>query len=76
MCKEIEFHYGIFCKSLEQQANEQGYTLGNKQELLEMLREAINRCLFSEVATNSQVNRMFKKLQKQVVKALEVKENK
>ena len=76
MRKEIGFRYGIHFVSLEQQANEQGYTLGNKQGTLEMLRKAINDCLFSGIATNSQVNMMFKKLQKKVVEALEAKENK
>lgn len=65
----IEFMYGVLCDPLENQAQKQGYTLGKEVEKLEKIRGAINMCGF-HVATQSQVDSMFKKLQKQVVKAL------
>lgn len=66
---EIVFRYGILCDSLEKQANEQGFTLGDKSEKFEKIRNAISMCKF-HVATESQTESMFKKLQKEVVKAL------
>lgn len=65
---EVGFSYGIFGKTLKEQANEQGFELKD-DEKLEKIRKAINMCGF-HVATESQVNSMFKKLQKQVVKSL------
>ena len=34
---EIGFRYGLLCDDLEKQANEQGFTLGEKAELMEKL---------------------------------------
>lgn len=66
---KIGFKYGVLCDPLEKQANEQGFTLGKKADNFEKIRHAINMCGF-HVATESQVNAMINKLQKQVVKAL------
>jgi hypothetical protein len=65
MDKQIGFNYGVFADSLEEQANKQGYTLGDENERMESIRQAINMCGF-HVATESQVNAMFSKLQKKV----------
>lgn len=65
---EIGFSYGILCESLKKQANEQGFELKD-DEKFEKIRKAINMCGF-HVATDSQVELMIKKLQKQVVKNL------
>lgn len=54
---------------LEEQANEQGYTLGGKAESLEKIKFSINIVGF-HVATETQVNQMFAKLNKKVVAAL------
>jgi hypothetical protein len=69
MDKQIGFSYGAFAKSLEEQANEQGYTLSKNAEKYEKIRNAINMCGF-HVATESQVDSMLKKLQKKVVDSL------
>ena len=71
----IEFRYGVLCEPLETQANKQGFTLGAKVETLEKIRGAINMCGF-HVATQSQVDMMFKKLQKQTMKELKPLEEK
>lgn len=34
---EIGFHHGALCDSYEKQANEQGFTLGDKAELFEKI---------------------------------------
>ena len=65
---EVGFSYGVFGKPLKEQAKEQGFELKN-DETLEKIRHAINMVGF-HVATDSQVNTMFKKLQKKVVKNL------
>lgn len=66
--ESIKFSYGVLCESLKEQANEQGYELKDYDKF-EKIRKAINMCGF-HVATDSQVNLMIKKLQKQVVENL------
>lgn len=66
---DITFGYSVFEKTLEEQANQQGFTLGKQAEQFEKIRKSINMCGF-HVATGSQVDSMFKKLQKKVVKEL------
>ena len=66
----VGFAYGVLSAPLEEQANGQGYTLGKKAEGLEKSRQAVIRLMFSELLTDSQTDQIFKKLQKQVVKAL------
>lgn len=67
---EIEFGYGILSDPLEKQANEQGFTLGNKREHLETLSRAMVVCRINGLCTDSQYDAMCKKMQKKVVKAL------
>ena len=66
--KEVGFSYGIFGKTLKEQANEQGFELKDA-ETFEKIRKAINMCGF-HVATDSQVNAMIKKLHSKVNKNL------
>lgn len=65
---KITFSYGVLGKSLKEQAIEQGFELKDNEKF-EKIRKAINMCGF-HVATDSQVNSMFKKLQHQVIKNL------
>jgi len=69
MNDEIGFYYGICEDTLETQARNQGYTLGDKAESLEGIRHAITLCGF-HVATQSQVNTMTSKLHKKVIASL------
>jgi hypothetical protein len=71
MSKEIGFSYGVIEDSLEVQANTLGYTLGKDADKYEKIRNAINMCGF-HVATESQVNLMFNKLQQKVVGSLKL----
>jgi len=66
---KVGFSYGVLYDPLEKQANEQGYTLGDKAEIFEEIRNSINMCMF-HVATDSQVSTMTKKLHNKVVKTL------
>lgn len=74
----LGFGYGAITNPLEQQANEQGYTLGKKAERFEDCKKAIITLMFGEVLTDSQIDKAIQKLNKQVVKELkpikEVKE--
>lgn len=69
MNKTVGFSYGVLYDTLEEQANKQGYTLKDKADILEKIREAINICMF-HVATDSQTSIMTKKLHKKVIKNL------
>jgi hypothetical protein len=69
MDNQVGFSYGVLMDTLEDQANMQGYTLGDEAEKLEKIRKAINMCMF-HVATESQTKQMTDKLHKKVVKEL------
>jgi len=62
---KVGFSYGCMGDTLEDQAAKQGFKLKDSEKF-EKIRKAINMCGF-HVATNSQVDMMFKKLNKQVV---------
>jgi len=70
--KTVGFSYGVLMPTLEEQANEQGFTLGDKAETFEKLRESISWLTFHNILTDSQINMAYKKLQKQVVKSLKL----
>lgn len=70
MGKEVMFSYGALSNSLEQQANSQGYTLGEESEFLQKLNNSMIMCWIHGLCTNSQQEAMMNKLQKKVVKAL------
>ena len=70
MGKEVIFHYGAVSEPLERQANEQGFTLGDKRKLLEDLNRCMLMCWIHGLSTDSQHNAMMNKLQKKVMKAL------
>ena len=67
---QVGFGYGALCDGLEKQANEQGYTLGEEAEKFEKRREAILTLTFGKILTDSQIDKAYQKLQKQVVKSL------
>jgi len=68
MDNKVGFSYGCIGDTLEEQAIKQGFKLKNPDKF-EKIRHAINMCGF-HVATSSQVDMMFKKLNKQVVENL------
>lgn len=67
---QVGFSYGAVADPLEQQANEQGYTLGEKAEHFEKCKEAIVRLMFADILTDSQRDKAYQKLNKQVAKVL------
>lgn len=70
MSKEVIFHYGALSDPLEQQANAQGFTLGNDAEYLNNLNKAMLMCWLHGICTDSQHTAMMNKLHKKVMKAL------
>ena len=64
---EVQFRYGVANKSFEQQANEQGYTLGNRADYLQYLGNALAILRMNEILTQSQYNSAIKKLHAQLV---------
>ena len=70
MSKEVILHYGALSDPLEQQANAQGFTLGDNAELLQELNNAVITCWIYDLCTDSQHNAIVNKLQKGVMKAL------
>lgn len=70
MNQSVIFGYGALSQTLEEQANNQGYTLGKKADKLEKLRQARLHLMFGGILTDSQLEQTAQKLQSQVVKAL------
>jgi hypothetical protein len=67
---QVGFHYGALSEPLEKQANEQGYTIGKKAEAFERCKDAIITLMFSDILTDSQIDKAYQKLNKKVTKAL------
>lgn len=67
---EIGFRHGALCDSYEKQANEQGFTLGDKAELFNKIRFSYNMLWIHGYLTDSQADMVCKKIQKQLVKNL------
>lgn len=66
----VGFSYGPLCNSLEEQANEQGFTLGERAEEFEEYKCAINILYLSNIATESIEKKLREKLQKMFVREL------
>jgi len=71
----VGFSYGVLAPSLEEQAKEQGFTLNERAKNLESCREAIHTLVFSDILTDSALDKAFQKLQKRVINSLKRIEN-
>lgn len=69
---EVGFYHGILPKSYEEQANEQGFTLGDKKDKFEEIRKSYNILHFCGYITDSQADKILRKIQKDLVKNLKV----
>jgi hypothetical protein len=67
---EIGFYHGALCDSYEQQANEQGFTLGDKADLFDKIGYAYNLLRIQGYLTDSQADIVCKKIQKNLVKSI------
>ena len=70
MSKGITFCFGALSDQLEQQANAQGFTLGDNAELLEELGRCMVMGYVHGIYTYSQHTAMMNKLHKKIIKAL------
>lgn len=67
---EVGFHYGALSDSLEKQANDQGYTLSVRGEVLEEMKFGLVLNHVQGTLTDSAYERALQKLHKQVINAL------
>ena len=67
---EVGFYHGVLSDDYETQANEQGFTLGDKAELFEHLRHSYNMLRLHDCITDSQADKIIQKIQKKIVKNL------
>ena len=77
MTRKIGFHHGALEDNYEKQANEQGYTLGDKAELFNKIAFSYNMLRIHGYLTDSQADSICQKIQKNLVKSVKplVKEN-
>lgn len=75
--KQIGFHHGALADSYEKQANEQGYTLGDKADTFDKIGFSYNMLRIHGYLTDSQADSICQKIQKKLVANLHplVKEN-
>ena len=64
---EVRFHHGAFADSYEKQANEQGYTLGDRAELFDKIGYSYNMLRIHGYLTDSQADSVCQKIQKKLV---------
>lgn len=66
----IEFHYGILNNKLEEQANNQGYTLGSKANYLEKHCNQIYDLWIDNLLTGREKDKLIVRLNKRVIKSI------
>lgn len=66
---QIGFKYGVLCDKLEKQANEKGFTFGDKEKFVEDLRYSYNMGTF-HFLTDKQAESVLKKVHSKVIKLL------
>lgn len=67
----IGLTYGAFFPKLEEQANKQGYTLGDKADHFQHLRECVISLGMAGILTNYQADKCLQRLHKKVVNELQ-----
>lgn len=67
---EVGFYHGALSDSYEKQANEQGFTLGDKVGLFEDVKHSYNMLRLHGYLTDSQADVVCQKIQKSLVKSL------
>ena len=68
--KVVEFRHGFLSPSYEEQANEQGYTLGDQAEKFQKLGKYVLELHIFGVITDGETDKALQRLQKQFVKKL------
>lgn len=70
MTKVIEFRHGFLSPSYEEQANEQGYTLGDQAEKYQKLGKYVLELRIFGIITDGETDKALQRLQKKFVKEL------
>lgn len=70
-----EFYYGSLENNLEEQANKQGLTLGDKARLFEELKNARLLLRSNKIITESQADNALEKIHEKLLKILKVMNN-
>lgn len=73
---EVGFYHGALADSYEKQANQQGYTLGDKAELFDKIGFSFNMLHLHGLLTDSQADRVLAKLSKKLGASLKPLESK
>lgn len=68
--KTVGFRHGALAPRYEEQANEQGFTLGEQAELFDDIAHAYNTLRLEGYLTDKQEDAICKKIQKNLVKNL------
>ena len=68
--KQIGFAHGALADSYEQQANEQGYTLGNDVELFDKIRFSYNMLRIHGLVTDSEADKITHRIHKKLAKTV------
>lgn len=68
--KMIGFHFGALASPFEEQANEQGYTLGDKAEYYEKMFFGLTAAWFDGVMTDGEHTKALQRLVKRLAKAV------
>ena len=68
--EQVGFSYGAISKTIEIQANEQGYTLGKGIDEIERCRQAITQLRFGIDTPDSIHKKLIERLHKKVIKSL------
>ena len=74
MAKEVGFHHGCFADKYEKQANDQGYTLGDKAEMFDKIAFSYNMLRIHGYLTEKQEESICQKIQKNLVRNLKALE--
>ena len=68
--KVVEFRHGFLSPSYEEQANEQGFTLGDQAEKFQRWGEYILELRIFNTITDGETDKALQRLQKKLVKEL------
>ena len=70
--EKLTIDYGFVSPTLEEQLNKYGFTLGDKAELMERLKNAMLLLYIHDVLTESQEQRAIERLHKMVEKEMKM----
>lgn len=63
----VEFHFGVFAETLEKQANEQGFTFGDKAEWIQEISHAVTCLYVQNCMTDSEHMKILKRFQQKIL---------